>query len=144
MVKRCYLQRVITTVLQDSGLKVDAPSSTIAKDTVRSCVKAQTDLTKSLPGIVSPMAAVEPLLVQLYLQKAQMGQPLGIREGICFSNSFIEGTVHEEALVSWKAQLKLSGSGVSTLVSKYWRNFKRRHDGILYSGSGETQDSFCK
>ena len=84
MVKRGELQRVITTVLEESGLKVDAPSFTIAKDTVRSCVKAQTDLTKSCTGIVSPMAAVEPLLVQLYLQKAQMGQPLGIIEGLCF------------------------------------------------------------
>ena len=84
------------------------------------------------------MAAVEPLLVQLYPQKAHMGQPIGIIEGLCFANSIIEGTVHEEAMVAWKTQLKLSGSGVSTLVSKYWRNFKRRHDDILDSGSGET------
>ena len=86
MVKRGKLQRVITTVLAYYGIKVDAPSFTIAKDTVRSCVKAQTDLTKSSTGIVSPMAAFEPLLVQLYLKKAQMGQPLGIREGLCFAN----------------------------------------------------------
>ena len=69
---------------------MDAPSFTIAKDTVRSRVKAQTDLTKSSTGIATPMAAVEPLLVELYLQKAQMGQPLGIREGFCFANSLIE------------------------------------------------------
>ena len=41
----------------------------------------------------------------------------------------------------WKTQLKLSRSGVSTLGSKYWRNFKKRHDNILDSGSGETQYS---
>ena len=34
VVKRGELQRVITTVLEESGLKVDAPSFTIAKDTV--------------------------------------------------------------------------------------------------------------
>ena len=34
VVKRGELQTVITTVLEDSGLKVDAPSFTIAKDTV--------------------------------------------------------------------------------------------------------------
>ena len=73
-----------------------------------------------------------------------MGQSLGIREGLFFANSIVEGTAHEEAMVAWKTQLNLSGSGVSTLVPKYWRNFKRRHDGILHSGSGETQDSFCK
>ena len=44
----------------------------------------------------------------------------------------------------WKTQLKLSRSGVSTLGSKYWRNFKKRHDNILDSGSGETQYSTCK
>ena len=102
------------------------------------------NLTKSCTGIVSPMVAVEPLMVQLYIQKAQMGQSLGIREGLCFANSLIEGNFHEEAVVAWKAQLKLSGSGVSTLVSKYWRNFKRRHDDILDSGYGETQASLRK
>ena len=61
------------------------------------------------------MAAVKPLLVKLYLRKGQMGQPLGSREGLCFSNLLIEGTVHEEAAVPWKTRLKFSGSGVSTL-----------------------------
>ena len=73
-----------------------------------------------------------------------MGQPLGIREGLCFANSLIEGTVHEEAVVARKTGLKLSGSDVSILGSKYWRNFKRRYDNILESGSGETQASTRK
>ena len=73
MVKRVELQRVITTVLEESGLKVDAPSFTIAKDTVRSRVKAQTELTKSRCGIATLMASVEPLLVDSCLQKARMG-----------------------------------------------------------------------
>ena len=141
MVRRGKLQRVITTVLEESGLKVDAPSFTIAKDTVRSRVKAQTDLTKSSCGIAIPMATVEPLLVELFLQKAQMGQPLGIREGICFANSIIEGTVHEEAMVYLKTRLKIRESDVSTLGSKYWRKFRRRNEDILESGSGETQAS---
>ena len=84
LVNRGEPQRVIANVIEKSGLKVDAPSFTIAKDTVRSHVKVKTELTKSCTGIVSPMAAVEPLLVQLYLQKSQMGQPLGIIEGLCF------------------------------------------------------------
>ena len=46
VVKRGELQRVITSVLEESGLKVYASSFTIAKDTVRSRVKAQTYLTK--------------------------------------------------------------------------------------------------
>ena len=75
MVKRGELQRVIATVLEESGLKVDAPSFTIAKDTVQYRVKAQTDLTKLSCGIATPMATVEPLLVELCLQKARMGQP---------------------------------------------------------------------
>ena len=68
MVKRGELQRVITTVLEESGLKVDAPSLTIEKYIDQSCVKSKTDLTKLFTGIVSPMIRVEPLLVQLYLQ----------------------------------------------------------------------------
>ena len=68
-----------------------------------------------------------------------MGQPLGIREGLCFANSIIEGTVHEEAMVMLNTGLKIRGSDVSTLGSKYWRNFRRRHEDILESGSGETQ-----
>ena len=61
------------------------------------------------------MATVEPFLVELCLQKAHMGQPLGIREGLCFSNSIIEGTVHEEAMVMLKTRLKIRESDVSTL-----------------------------
>ena len=70
-----------------------------------------------------------------------MGQPLGIREGLCFASSIIEGTVHEEAMVMLKTRLKIRGNDVSTLRPKYWRNFRRRHEDILESGSGETQAS---
>ena len=65
--KRGELQRVIINVLEESGLKVDAPSLTIEKDIVRSRVKAKTDLTKSICGIAKPMATVEPFLVELCL-----------------------------------------------------------------------------
>ena len=95
MFKRRELQRVITTVIEEYGLKVDAPPFTIAKDTVLPHVKVQTDLTKSSTDIATTMAAVEPLLVELYLQTARMGEPLGIREGLCIFNSITEGTVHE-------------------------------------------------
>ena len=66
-------------MIEESGLKVDAPSFAIATNTVRFRVKAQTVLTKYCTGIVSPMSAVEPFLVQLYIHKDQMVQPLGIR-----------------------------------------------------------------
>ena len=70
-----------------------------------------------------------------------MEQPLGIREGLCFANSNIEGTVHEEAMVYLKTRLKIGESDVSKLGSKYWRNLRRRHEDILESSSGETQAS---
>ena len=73
-----------------------------------------------------------------------MGKPIGIIEGLCFSNFLIEVTVNEAAVVVWKTFLKLSESDISALVSKYWRNFKRRHDDIIDSGSGETQASARK
>ena len=68
-----------------------------------------------------------------------MEQPLGIREGLCFANSIIEGTVHEEAMFMLKTRLKIRESDVSILGPKYWRNFRRRHENILELGSGETQ-----
>ena len=68
-----------------------------------------------------------------------MGQPLGIREGLCFANSIIEGTVHEEAMVSLKTRLNIRGSDESTLGSKYWRNFRRRHEDIIESSSDTSQ-----
>ena len=73
-----------------------------------------------------------------------MGQTLGIKEGLCFTSTCIEGTVRKEALFAWKTCLKLSGNDVSTLGSNYWRNFKRRHDDILDSFSSETQASTRK
>lgn len=58
---RGELDSLISTVLIESGLSLDDPSFTISKETVRSRLKGQTNLTKSVAGIESPMAPVEPL-----------------------------------------------------------------------------------
>ena len=50
VVKRGELQIFISTVVEEYGLYVDAPSFTIAKDTVQSRIKAQTGMTKSRNG----------------------------------------------------------------------------------------------
>jgi hypothetical protein len=57
---------------------------------------------KLSPGVVtkrgptSPLAPVEPLLVELCIQRARMGQPLSQSEGILLVNSIIQGTVYQE------------------------------------------------
>ncbi len=49
-------------------------------------------------GPTSPLAPVEPLLVDLCIQRAHMGQPLLQSEGIMLVNSIIDGTIYQVKL----------------------------------------------
>ena len=49
---------------------------------------------RNLPGPPSPMKPTENIITSMTIQKAIMGQPMSIGEGVAFANSLIEGTIH--------------------------------------------------
>ena len=101
------LDVIIPTTLRNSNLDKEAPEFLISHNTVRACITRHRDLSKSKTGTLSSMTAVEPFLVDLYLKKARMGQPMGMSEGLAFANSLIEGTELEEKVIQYKERFKI-------------------------------------
>ena len=100
------LESIIRKVLADSNLSITKPNFFIPHNNVRSRVKRGADLIKSSLGVFSPLASVEPYLVSICMHKAQIGQPMGMTEGISMINSMIKGTTHQVTMVNLKKRLK--------------------------------------
>ena len=79
------------------------------------------------------------------MHKAQIGQPMGMTEGLAMINSMIEGTTHQVKMVNFKKRLKCKQDepGLATLGTCYWRNFWKRHSHVLDADTGVSQD-FCR
>jgi hypothetical protein len=93
------LKQIIERAKVENGLE-DEENWTISADSVRS---RHRNNIKSSNGMVtrgptSPLALVEPLPVELCIQRARMGQPLSQSLGILLVNSIIQGTVNQEKL----------------------------------------------
>ena len=124
------IDEIIEKVLVESKLAVDEPSFTISKETVRSRVKRNDKLTKSSKGPSPLLGDIEPFLVEICKQKARMGQPMGMTEGLAMANSIIDGTDHHERMVNFKKGLRLSGDGLEKLGTCSWRLFRKRNKGV--------------
>ena len=119
------LESIIRKVLADSNLAITDPNVIIPHNTVQSHVKRGADLKNSSLGVVCPLALVEPYLVSMCMHKAQIGQPMGMTEGLAMIIYMIEGTTHQVELVFLKKRLKCKQDepGLATLGTSYWRNF---------------------
>lgn len=115
-VKNGCVDQIIKEVLSEAKLDVDDPTFKIPRDTVIARVHRNRSLTNSTPGSPSPLALVEPYLVQICLQKALMGQPMGATEGLAMANSIIEDTIHQQKMIDWKIKSGLTGDSLGTLV----------------------------
>ena len=70
------LGNIITTVLDQSTLKTEAPSFKTNESTVRNQIKRNNNLTKLTFSPQFPLASIDPYLVKIYLQNERMGKPL--------------------------------------------------------------------
>ena len=85
-------------------------------------------------GTESPMAKLEPAILEIALQQGKMNQPLTVEEGLYLSNSLIKpGSKTEAAVISYlKRRGQYSTMGTSTkstcmlLGTGYWAGFRRR------------------
>mmetsp|Transcript_25346 Transcript_25346/g.42114 ORF Transcript_25346/g.42114 Transcript_25346/m.42114 type:complete len:152 (+) Transcript_25346:481-936(+) len=64
--------------------------------------------SKSSKGAAPPLHNIEPYLVEVCKQKARMGQPMGMTEGLAMANSMIQGTEHQDALKNEHVQNNLA------------------------------------
>ena len=107
-------------------------------------------------GTESPMATVEPALLQIVIQKGKMNQPLTVQEGLQLANSMIKPASETERNVIeyLKARNQYSIDGTSTkspgnlLGSGYWAGFRRWYGHLLVSKKGvqfgHNRSEWCK
>ena len=130
------LKRIIERSKVQNGLENEV-NWTISAETVRSRHKNDTISSNVRRGPTSPLAPVEPLLVELCIERARMGQPLSQSEGILLVNSIIHGTIYQKKLVQFQIDsVKMSGDAgnLGYAGSAYWRAFKERNKDRLDDG----------
>ena len=85
-------------------------------------------------GQVSPLAVIEPIVVGIILQMAQIRQCLNPSKGLALVNSIIEGTKVQDDLKKWKQKNTPNSTG--TVGKGYWRSFMKRYNNQIVSKRG--------
>jgi hypothetical protein len=122
------LNQIIERAKLENGLEHE--EWTILADSMRTPQKRQVatnEISNGKRGPTSPLVPVEPLLVNLCIQRARMGQRL----------SQSEGTIYQAKLRRYQIEvLKMSGDtgNLGIAGGRYWRNFKERNKDQLDSG----------
>ena len=81
----------------------------------------------------SPVAAIEPIIVDVLLKKARMRQPVTSSDAIAFANSLLESSSLRKDLVHFHVACGRSTDDVGLLTQTWWRNFLRRHPELRVS-----------
>jgi hypothetical protein len=89
----------LATIIEKAKAFYNVENSTINPSTIRSRCKRNHIDPVVLQGTTSPMAAVEPYLIAVILQLAQMRCPINATMGLHLANSMIEGTVIAKAIM---------------------------------------------
>mmetsp|Transcript_27042 Transcript_27042/g.38327 ORF Transcript_27042/g.38327 Transcript_27042/m.38327 type:complete len:143 (-) Transcript_27042:412-840(-) len=108
------LSNLIESKIEESGIREEDPDYTIPKKTILSRLTTG-NLTKSTKGISSPLQSMEPILVELILQKAQMGQHLNMKDSFHLANSLMQGSDYQKAMVIFKKKLGYTGESLEQL-----------------------------
>jgi hypothetical protein len=95
--------------------------------TIRQRIKRNT--VSSLKGTKSPMADIEPYLVSLILQLANMRIPITTAQGLQLCNSIIKGTKFQRTICEFqKNNLR---SVTNELGPGYWQGFLKRNKHLI-------------
>ena len=86
-------------------------------------------------GLISPLISIEPQIVEILIQMAQIRQCLTPAEAIQLINSLIVGTQVQEDLIKFKQ--KFSNNVDGTVGVGYWRAFKKRNKHLIRSKKGK-------
>jgi hypothetical protein len=80
-------------------------------------------------GHQSPLRDFEDRIVELIIQLGKIGSPISCGQAVHLINDLIDGTVHQQRLVQWKMQQKITQSqdNMKKIGSSYWYAFLCRH-----------------
>ena len=88
-------------------------------------------------GPVSPMAGVEPQLVELIICMSRIQQCLTPTQCLLLANDLIAGTKYEDKVIKFKESRNKVKCEKAELGKKYWLGFKKRWEHVLTFKRGQ-------
>ena len=120
--------RFLPDLIEEVASKYDVSADELKSNTIRSRYKRR-NVTGKGRGHVSPMADVEPLIVEFCVQLARMGAPLDRGQVEILAYELVLGTETERKIREYKARHKLGGN---TLIGRRWYSqFMKRHSAVI-------------
>jgi hypothetical protein len=123
-IKKGALTEIISACKKKHGLE---ENTSINEGSIRQRLKRNT--LSGLKGMKSPMAAIEPYIVSLIIQLANMQVPITAKQGLQLCSSIINGTKFEGCVADF--QTKNLRSVTKKLGSGYWRGFLNRNKHLI-------------
>jgi hypothetical protein len=96
-------------------------------------------------GQTSPMAVIEPYLIELILQLSNMRTPITANQGLQLATSLVQNTKYQKLIMDWKVKnchvYKLamkSGKEKEKIILGlgYWRSFMKQNTHLIRSKKG--------
>jgi len=94
-------------------------------------------LTVNSMGPVSPMAAVEPQLVELIIRMSRIRRCLTPTQCLLLANDLVEGTKHQDEIIAFKEKRYRRKFEKASLGQNYWKGFKKRWEHTLTFKRGQ-------
>ena len=88
-------------------------------------------------GPASPMAEVEPILVDLIIKMSTIRRCLTPSQCLHLANDLVAGTDTEKKVIAFKNKIYKKNYENADLGQNYWRGFKRRWENVLTSKRGQ-------
>ncbi len=118
----------LTVIIHEAKQKYKVPDDVvILPATIRQRLKRGSNSGHS--GQISPMADIEPYIVSIIIQLANMRVPISSAQGLALCNSIIEGTRFQKQVVDYKNKNCRTSS--NKLGPAYWRGFLKRNKHLI-------------
>lgn len=126
------------TIIKEIEIKYNLVPNSISIHTIRSRIK-RNNPTAHVPQKQSPIAGIEPMLVELCQGLAEMGAPLTKEQVMLLAASLMKGKEFEKDLLLYKKKLHLPTT--NEIVGKGWyRGFIKRNVDKIKVGKGRIKD----
>jgi hypothetical protein len=119
----------LTQIILDCTSRHGLSRDSINIESVRQRLKRNTQT--STQGPKSPLHDIEPYVVSLIIQLANMRVPITTAQGLQLCNSIIKGTKYEKDALEFKENYLRSAT--TSLGRGYWRGFLKRNKHLISS-----------
>jgi hypothetical protein len=133
--KRGTLENIIKETEKKHGLlKGTIKTETIAKRVYRN------NLTGQKYQCTSPVAKMEPVLVQYCIRLCKVGKALDKQQVLLLANSLIKNNDCEKFVIAWKKSQGMYDETKPLLGNKWYLSFLKRHSDKIRRGRCKVQD----